>query len=134
MRTIKFRHWDKNIKRMDYSDNEFVLVKETDDFIPMQFTGLFDKNGKEIYEGDIVLTQECSDRPYSSKAKTKRHSGVVEYFVDKGTFADGVKKYKEAGWRVNVKDFGKYGCWNWSLFFNCEVIGNIYENPELIIN
>lgn len=66
----------------------------------MQFTGLKDKNGKEIYEGDLVA-HNASAKPID-----------VE-FID-GTFEP-----------FSKSDFG----WTSTL---CEIIGNIYENPELL--
>ena len=98
-----------------------------------QYTGMKDKNGKKIFEGDIVRTQPFSDRPYSKKAKFKQHIGVVEYYV--GHFKsvhDAFEQDYEAMWRVNIKDYDGYGCCNWSAFFKCEVIGNIHDNPELL--
>jgi hypothetical protein len=78
---------------------------DIEDFEIMQFTGLTDKNGVEIYEGDIL------EGVNYDVAKPKKFIGVVEYdwnrFVVK---ADGFPKY----------DINK----------TLKVVGNIYENPE----
>lgn len=96
-----------------------------------QYTGLTDKNGKKIFEGDIVRTQPFSDKPYSSKAKYKQHIGVVKYRIRhfKNQFYE--QNY-EGGWIAKIIDYGKFTCCNWNEFFKCEVIGNIYDNPELL--
>lgn len=96
-----------------------------------QYTGLTDKNGKKIFEGDIVRTQPFSDRPYSKKAKFKQHIGIVEYVIRHFKNSLYEQDY-EAGWGVKIKDYGKFGCCDWSAFFKCEVIGNIHDNPELL--
>lgn len=103
-----------------------------------QYTGLIDKNGKKIFEGDILLTQEFTDRPYSQKAKFKRHIGIVEYkigagrrFYNKKTGNyDRFENYS-AGYSLNINrdKLGRYVYSNWGDFYDCEVIGNIFDNP-----
>ena len=94
-----------------------------------QYTGLTDKNGTKIFESDIVLTQEYSTRPYSKNAKRKRLIGVVEYYEEKHY---GKIAIYNNGYRVKTKNQGKYVCGAWSDFYDCEVIGNIHDNPELL--
>jgi len=73
-----------------------------------QFTGLTDKNGKEIYEGDILLT--------SGKLK----SAIV--FYEAGFYLE-CHRYNGDLWYMPL---------NYGMLQNKEIIGNIYENPELI--
>lgn len=99
-----------------------------------EYTGIHDKNGKKIFENDIVRTQPFYDRPFSSKRKGKQFVGVVEYTTRK---FNGNRFYPEqtydARWRVNiVEDIGKYVHSSWSDFWGCEVIGNVFENSELL--
>ena len=99
-----------------------------------EYTGIYDKNGKKIFENDIVRTQPFYDRPFSSQRKGKQFVGVVEYTTHK---FNGNRFYPEqiydARWRVNIaEDIGKYVHSSWSDFWGCEVIGNVFENSELL--
>ena len=158
MREYKFRAWNKEKGVMCYEDEDksagyldgwyasdiqvvnqtfnSKIVKEKYDF--MQYTGIKDKNGKEIYEGDVILTQPFRDKIYSKKHKEKRLKGVVEYNIkcgDNFCGCEGKMKYWGAEWSVEIidkEDYKKFSNYDWGRFFECEVIGNIYENKELL--
>lgn len=120
---IEYDCWEDIAEEVDYLE---VIPKTVG-----QCTGLKDKDGKWIFEGDIVRTQPFSDKPYSSKAKYKQHIGVVEYRVSHFKNSLYEQDYK-AEWIVNIKDYGKFAYCNWNEFFKCEVIGNIHDNRELL--
>lgn len=76
-----------------------------------QYTGLTDKNGKKIFEGDIV--------------------SVEDHLIPKGKryrFFDGTVEYKDASFAIVGEDFSAY---RW-IDYDIEVIGNIHDNPELL--
>ena len=116
MKEIKFRVWDNDLEIMSYSDAEIFITfsddgicigyeidDEIDDYELMQYIGLKDKNGKEIYEGDIVK--------------------LFEYKV-----INNIVLPEEI---VTINDIRK-GCDTLRPSQYMEVIGNIYENPELL--
>jgi len=131
MREIKFRAWQTIIEKMFYqgftregaflNDNPMTYsiplgkIFNDDTYIPMQYTGLHDKNGKEIYEGDIV-------RQYQHSIENNdlyQRVGVVEYREDRfWCFGDRCHFHLNG----HLRDIPKS---------SYEVIGNIYENPEL---
>lgn len=127
---------------------EFVDEKDVQNNIVVnpntigQFTGLTDKNGQQIFEGDIVKTQMCYDRPHSAKRKGKHLTGVVEYcigagkgFYNKETQKFDAYKCYSASWTVKIIDKDsqlQYGYSDWGPFYDCEVVGNIHDNPDLL--
>ena len=112
MREIRFRAWEKFLKQMIPVDNidfeQKMINTESawrmfDEIEIMQYTGLKDKNGKEIYEGDILRDE------HTQKIRAVEYNSPSFVLVDSNRY----------------------------FFWNChydeqEVIGNIYENPELM--
>ena len=127
MREIKFRAWDKLTKTMIqnycYMENGFRFhgydLTNNTHYIDavMQYTGLKDKNGKEIYEDDIIRVTDdiCLDPGH--------HVDFRVVFKNGAFVGDEVGKTKDAWYYVD---------WPSQYFDNCEIIGNIYENPELV--
>ena len=121
----RYRAWD-NVKKEMFKDTfaiteswQVVVVEQEDVMCPpdyvfvdnlviMQSTGLKDKNGKEIFEGDIV------------KMAKDVYSELTYYEV---------VRHRGGAYRLESK---QHGCELWLRHADCEVVGNIYENPELL--
>ena len=101
-----------------------------------QYTGLTDKNGCKIWENDIIRTQKFVDKPYSKNFEEKDYIGVVEYKIYSTNDFNNPQipnhNYK-AEWIVKLTEkIGKCSYSSWSKFYDCEVIGNKFDNPELL--
>ena len=136
MREIKFRAWDgsKMIEPYSVRNGQAYIIKPCDlsekvidhegsnyyknwdvdistDYPLMQYTGLKDKNGVEIYEGDIAKFTPTEGEVWKAE---------VEF--DEGAFFFNMNDYIVASsWWPNISEFG-----------DIEVIGNIHENPDLL--
>lgn len=111
---------DSEIEEFELNDalmNDYITAYP-DEIELMQSTGLKDKNGKEIFEGDIVRTTRFLGR-------ADEIGGFYEYEKD----YVGVVKVLEGSW---VIDTGSVAVRLWSEIDESEVLGNIYENPELL--
>lgn len=124
-REIKFRAWDSQENTMFYNEDilniqfaeNFIRIENEkyafnsflDEVMLMQYTGLKDKDGIEVYEGDIIV---CNNK----------YKSIVSY--KNGSF---VKSYRNGNiyllYDSNIED---------EILINYEVIGNIYENPDLL--
>lgn len=133
MREIKFRAWKhvntpemfNDVQAIDFksgmahlgyklsSFTERTDKESLDNLILMQYTGLKDKNGTEIYEGDIV----------ENASKDLKFQVVYEApSFNRKWIDDTSKRYREHLTEPLA----------WNTYIICEVIGNIYENPELL--
>lgn len=129
MRDIKFRCWDTENKEMlevqelDYEDsyNGQPMIRttmysdyfDTEDMILMQYVGLKDKNEKEIYEGDIVKFRFKDDR--------EEFPDLIGYIEYQTTFTAFRIMSNQGSFKIDITEI-KF----------IEVIGNIYDNPELL--
>ncbi len=129
-RKIKFRAWDKLAKRMIYANHHISLDFNGvvhnlqngaggDDFELMQSTSLKDKNGKEIYEGDI-LASEANEKPCNYIVKWGETKTDYCGFILNPVMKNPPKI------TFHIHDFQ---AWMTECFL---IIGNTVENPELL--
>ena len=122
---LRFRAWDKRQKRIrgieeiDFAAQEVVPI-DGSDVIPFseavisQDTGLKDKNGKSIYTGDIVRWPISTNKKRYHYVSIVYRDGKVMY--DHGPdFGSPISRYEET-----------------ALIFEDELVGNIWQNPELL--
>ena len=143
MRPIKFRVWEHSRRCFLSADNNAIFI-DGHGFVQvfkqqpnlywadgsvdiMQFTGLLDKNGKEIYEGDVVKIIYLPYRNHSCVSQKEKiepvkwgHYGDEEYVSRIECWMAGHEPLSDLG-----------GLWGSGLH-QYEVIGNIYSNPELV--
>lgn len=116
-RAIKFRVWTRGhegskdshgmmeVTSLSHFSSQYVKAADA----LMQYTGLLDKNGKEIYEGDIVIIRQYP--PTNNKPQ------VVFYTPETASFV-----MSKTGYPPSIGIGG----------YRLEIIGNIYENPDLL--
>lgn len=141
-REIKFRAWHKDLKKMfkigqitlekgiwnfEPNDRDFIgmSIPYQPSFVLMQYTGLHDENGKEIYEGDVI---EFSYDVFTGNFDTKVGRGIIE-FID-GAFY--IKPFEIEGKKIKDTDTEE-----WFLLYTVntdtlKVLGNVHENLELL--
>ncbi|HHV8251357.1 TPA: YopX family protein [Streptococcus pneumoniae] len=128
---------DSEIEEFELNDtlmNDYITAYP-DEIEFMQSTGLFDRNGKEIFEGDILKFNDewneyCHEGYVDGSVEGVNYVEVVRSEI---CFEFGKTKYPDSSLfilmedeQLNFKDFIK------SEDFEFEIIGNIYENPELL--
>ncbi len=121
-REIKFRAWNTKEKYMYYSENYDFLsdfVEHHIETVPqhheiMQYIGLKDKNGKEIYECDII------DLCHEKFPEDSKYTRIVKYNFSSFLFFNPRNNVSSPIDKFSLENMGDH------------VIGNIYENPELL--
>lgn len=130
--TPRYRAWDKHEQKM-FTNDELIIWNgnvyandskkltcnnlkgwSIDDEYLMQSTGLVDKNGKEIFEGDVVQFEDCSEASDFLYINT----GIIEWC--------------QGGFHVTNRDSVLMGDLLDGEFLDVTIIGNVYENPELL--
>lgn len=120
-RPLRFRAWDADLKQMMPAIDLSGPVSTYQwlgayDLPIMQFTGLRDSHGVEIFEGDIVKLKNSAEYPDSNHME-----GIGEI------------KYEAPNWKAFYGEDGFYSMvLHWGGTASIEVIGNVWENPDLL--
>lgn len=129
MREIKFRVWDHSDKKWSGSVNlshpEFIgmtvmYFNHTNRLEYQQFTGLKDKDNKEIYEGDILKAVKIKD-------ESVYFIGECKFENNRECGSTNVLGFWFVGEKMTLSFFQSH-----FPYFDFEIIGNIFENPELL--
>ena len=125
-RKLKFRTWDYTDKKMydgvDIEEMRLRDLESPEDVEFMQFTGLLDKSGVEIYEGDIVAFSEKKD---GCRIIAKGDTAIVRH--DSYYWGEDGRSF--VAYHNDESDGDDFLDWKKNYY---EVIGNIHENPELL--
>jgi hypothetical protein len=145
MGEIKFRFWNKELKRMSKIYGLGIIweslviewgVFEWKNIDSLQYTGLKDSKGKEIYEEDIIQTDDFSYGIFNAVVRWNEEEGMFAI----RTFSPSPKQIKMPNreWDRKHPPCGSDGCL-YAMWYTpignqkgLEVIGNIYENPDLL--
>jgi len=143
MREIKFRAWDNLDRKMSKTIPLIELIGEMPErlfgnhpwshLIWMQYTGLHDKNGKEIYEGDFIREQYYTKKKDTGETRSMELIDEVRW----GKYQDDEYDWTTMCWLLGNNplptEIPTYNNPYWvCLDFKWEVIGDIYSNPELL--
>lgn len=139
-REIKFRAYinkSKGIKEISQINYATKTIVTTDgycygfkDIILMQYTGLKDKNGKEIYEGDIVEFKDVGEEGYEYK-EGFGFDNIAQVVYKNGIYTlSNFGETDNSYYATNSTDEERLE--EVLRNRNCKVVGNIYDNPELL--